>query len=262
MAELFEYIQHWVLVLALAMPRMIAVFVVLPFFNEQVIPRTVRNSVLLTFSFAILPVVADQAVFEQYDAFFLLVLIIKEAMIGALTGFLISLPFWALISTGFLLDMQRGAMSAQQFNPMVAGMASPLGGFFVHLGAALLLVGGGFMAILEMIYTSYALWPVTKMLPGFNENTVTLFLAQFDAMMHLMLLFGAPMIMIMILTDIGMALIGRFVPQINVFLLTMPIKGVLVVFFLAIYIKYIVRYLNREFLSAEYLIGLFKLLLQ
>lgn len=262
MADFIGEAQQWLLAVTLAMPRLLAVFVVIPFFNQQVLPPVLRNSIVLTLTFAILPLVSQQVVYAGYDVYFYLFLVVKESLIGMLIGFLISMPFWALVSTGYLLDLQRGAMSAQQFNPMVGSMASPLGVFFIHMGAALLLVGGGFLAILEMMYTSYSLWPVTDMLPPINEATIVLFLNQFDGMMKLMLLFGAPMIMVMILTDIGMALIGRFVPQINVFLLSMPLKSVLAVLFLALYLKYIVIHLNTEFLSASKLIDLVTLLFQ
>lgn len=53
--------------------------------------------------------------------------------------------------------------------------------------------------------------------------------------MRLAILLSAPVMFAMFLAEIGLALVSRFVPQLQVFFLAMPIKSGLAMFILAIY---------------------------
>jgi type III secretion protein T len=66
----------------------------------------------------------------------------------------------------------------------------------------------------------------------------------------------------MLLAELGMALIGRFVPQINVFLLAMPVKSALALLLLALYMTALLHYVGDGFRQYTGFLGLLDDLLQ
>jgi type III secretion protein T len=245
---------HWLLILTLTVPRFLGLFLMLPIFGSNFIPTTARNGIAISLSVIVLPLVSQQVMSYPFDGLLYLMLIFKEAVLGSMLGFLVSIMFWAISTSGNIIDMQRGAMSAQLFNPIVASQTSPLGVFFTQTAATLFLTTGGFLALLSAVYQSYSSWPVTSFYPQLQLESISLFLGQFDNLLYMALQIAAPAVILMLLTEIGVALIGRFVPSINVFLLAMPIKSMLVFLVLALYMSTIVYFLGNHFASYQYLI--------
>ncbi len=244
-----EGLNEWLLALTLAAPRTLALFAVLPFFERRILPPTLRNGMALVLVLVVLPLVHGQAGAAALSLPALLGLILKEVFLGATVGYLVALLFWAIASAGFFLDTQRGAMSATLFTPMVGSQTSPLGAFLTQAAVTLLFATGGFLALLDALYLSYASWPVASYFPHLDRQAADFFLQQMDDLMRIMALIAGPAVIIMFLSELGMALIGRFVPQINIFLLAMPLKSSLAVLFLALYLGAIGRWAEREFLS-------------
>jgi len=68
-----------------------------------------------------------------------------------------------------------------------------------------------------------------------------------DKLMRLALLFSAPVIFSMFLAEVALGLVSRFVPQLQVFFLAMPIKSGIAIFVFAIYTATLMNYAGVEF---------------
>ncbi|MEE4379294.1 MAG: type III secretion system export apparatus subunit SctT [Candidatus Competibacteraceae bacterium] len=247
MTELLLDIQGWLLALTLALPRMLTVFTVLPFLAEPVLPGLIRTGICISLTVVVLPLVDTQLAGVTLGATAFIVLIAKETILGLLIGYLIGLGFWTVGSVGSFIDNQRGALSAQLFYPLVGEQTSPLGGFLTQTMATLLFASGGFLSLMQLLYLSYVSWPVPSYYPMFNWAAVGFLLEQMDLLMYVMLLLAGPAVIIMLLAELGMALIGRFVPQINVFLLAMPVKSALALLLLVLYMTAMLHYVRDGF---------------
>jgi type III secretion protein T len=64
--------------------------------------------------------------------------------------------------------------------------------------------------------------------------------------MRLVVLFSAPVLIMMLLAEIGLALASRFTPQLQVFFLAMPIKTGIALFVLVLYIGILFGLIGRE----------------
>ncbi|WP_268580500.1 EscT/YscT/HrcT family type III secretion system export apparatus protein, partial [Escherichia coli] len=104
---------------------------------------------------------------------------------------------------------------------------SPLGILFNQAFMVFFLVGGGFMLMLTMLYDSFRLWDLWDWTPTLRQESVPLMLDQLGRFLRLTLLFAAPAIISMFLAEVGLALVSRFAPQLQVFFLAMPIKSAL-----------------------------------
>ncbi|OQX15854.1 MAG: EscT/YscT/HrcT family type III secretion system export apparatus protein [Thiothrix lacustris] len=237
----------WLLAWAFTAPRILVAFALLPILTEPLLPSTLRNGIIMILSLFILPLTHEQLLDVKMDVMTMLMLMVKEGVLGLLLGYALSIPFWALKAAGFLIDMQRGVMSALFFSPMTNNMVSPLGNLFNIFLTTLLLVSGGFLFLLQTLFLSYQTWPIDQFFPQFTLEVASFFLQQLDVLLYTSVLIAGPFIGMMFLVDFGLGMVGRFLPQLNVFLAAMPIKSGLTFFMLTLYIGFLAEYLKDDF---------------
>lgn len=245
--DLFGIYNEYIIAVILALPRIMITFLMLPFLSRLVLPAMVKNAILLSLILFITPLVSSQINDLEMGSLTLITLILKESVIGLFIGFFSSLIFWAFASAGYFIDLHRGAMSATLFSAMLGSQTSNLGAFFAHLIATFFFISGGFLLLIQAIFTTYELWPVHSYYPTLDISNHAIVLTKMDYFMEITLIIAAPIVAVMALTEIGMALIGRFVPSINIFLLAMPIKSALAFLLLSLYFGYLLKYFNGSF---------------
>ena len=82
------------------------------------------------------------------------------------------------------------------------------------------------MNFLAIFYSTYNLWPPTLLLPAFLYPNVSIFaIESLDFLMLNALLICAPFVLVALMCDVALGLMNRFAPQLNVFILSMPIKS-------------------------------------
>jgi type III secretion protein T len=86
-------------------------------------------------------------------------------------------------------------------------------------------------------------------LPSFSDQTPALLLGQLDRLVMLAVLLSAPVIFAMFLAEVGLAIVSRFVPQLQVFFMAMPIKSAIAMYVFAIYSSTLLGYISTEMLS-------------
>lgn len=240
----------WLMALVLTVPRMLIAFMVLPMFAQPIFPGMIRNGIVITMSLILLPLTHSQILqIPDLNTMTLLILIVKEGILGLILGYAMAIPFWAMRAAGFIIDLQRGAMSALFFSPALAGMVSPLGAFLGQFAVTMLFVSGGFVILLQTLILSYQTWPVHLFMPEFSVGSTKYFLQQFDMLLYLTLMVAGPFMALNFIIDLGTGLIGRYLPQLNVFLIAMPIKSGITFFVMIFYVGFLANYLSDIFLS-------------
>ncbi|WP_263322390.1 type III secretion system export apparatus subunit SctT [Endozoicomonas sp. Mp262] len=218
-------IKDWLYVLAMGLPRLLALFTVLPMLHKKVLGGTmIRNGICMCLVLFLHPMIAGGKP-EQIAIMLTAGIVIKEVFIGALIGYCVAIPFWAMESAGFFIDNQRGASMASTMNPFSGSETSPLGLLFSQALIALMMTSGLFLLLLKSIFLSYQAWPVFSYFPELNMKATLFFLSQFDLIVALAMWLSAPVVISMFITEFGIALISRSAPQLNVFILAMPIKS-------------------------------------
>ncbi|HSY29833.1 MAG TPA: type III secretion system export apparatus subunit SctT [Burkholderiaceae bacterium] len=229
-----------------ALPRLLAMFSIIPMLSKQTLPGLLRIGVAGCIAILLVPILSEPAMASERSAITVLAIVLKEAMIGFFIGFIAAIPLWAFESMGALIDMQRGASMAEALNPLTGHEASPLGQMFSQASVTFMFATGGFTALLSIVYDSYQIWPVFHWWPHFSEAAPDIMLGQLDRLIRLAVLWGSPVICIMFLSEIGLAVVSRFAPQLQVFFLAMPIKSALGIFTLAVYGTTLLGYADDE----------------
>ena len=75
-----------------------------------------------------------------------------------------------------------------------------------------------------------------------RPETMVVFLEQFNRIVEITLLLSSPVIVVMFLAEMGLALVSRFVPQLQVFFLAMPIKSAIAMLVLMLYMGTLFEY--------------------
>jgi type III secretion protein T len=241
-AEYYNQTANFLMALAFTQPRILAMFVAIPVFNRQIVPGMLRFGIAAGLGLLVAPKLVPVISVLDISAMEVLMLIVKEVFVGFVLGYLIAIPFWAFEAVGFLIDNQRGASVAATLNPLTGNDSSPLGLLFNQAFIVFFFISGGFVLMLGLLYDSFELWDVLTWYPELRPETMPLMLDQLNRVARLALLLGSPVIVAMFLAEVGLALISRFVPQLQVFFLAMPIKSAIAMLVLMVYVATLFEY--------------------
>lgn len=231
--------------LALTQPRILALCAMLPLFARQMFPGLLRYGLASALGLVLVPMLAPRYAELDLGMADVFLLMIKEVFVGVVMGFLVAIPFWIFEAVGFVVDNQRGASLGAVINPITGNDTSPLGILFNQAFMVFFLVSGGFMLMLTMLYDSFRIWSLWDWAPALRRESIPLMLDQMSRLARLVLLFAAPAIVAMFLSELGLALVGRFVPQLQVFFLAMPIKSGLALLVLVLYMSTLFDYADE-----------------
>jgi type III secretion protein T len=247
-AVLFEEIRRLLAAALFGLPRLLTAMLLIPVLGRTMFPGLLRVGVAITLGLILIPMVVETMPRETFDPLKSFGIVIKEAFLGALIGYSVAALFWAVEAVGFFIDNQRGASIAATLNPLTGNDSSPLGILFNQAFVVFFMLSGGFLVFLGMLYESYRLWPVFEFIPRFNEAGMNAIVNQFQYMLKLGLLLAAPAIIVMFLAELGLALVSRFAPQLQVFFLAMPIKSAIALLTLVVYVGVMFDYTRDEIL--------------
>ncbi len=219
--EFAEWLVDQAAVFLLLTIRMIGLFLTAPVLGSENIPARAKVGLSLLFSLIIFPTIAPQV-----DIFFRPVvyigILLSELLIGVGIGLVASLIFASIQVAGQLVDMQMGFRIGSVMDPLT-GAQLPLMGYFKYVLAMLIYLSiDGHHLLIGAVYESYDF-----LLPGEYANlaqggeVMMGFLTQTFA---LSLKVGAPVLGVLFLTNVILGLLARSVPQMNVFIVGLPIK--------------------------------------
>jgi type III secretion protein T len=259
--EIFGAYGNYFIALLLTLPRIYAFLSASQFLNASAVPAIPRTGAILSLALLAVPINLEYAATFDRSAHALALYFAKEYMIGFIAGYLIGWMFWVVQATGGLIDSQRGAAIASAIDPLQGEESSSLGNLFSQAFLTYVFTTGAFLLILSILYKSYVLWPATKAVPIISDVFPAMLLGLLDNAMRLVFVIAAPILAVMFLAEFALALISRFAPQVQVFVLAMPIKSILAIFVLIFYVPNFMPFSERQFVAGEsYITRLYQIL--
>ncbi len=247
-------LRDFLLVYGLCSVRILAAVAVTPFLSTQVVTGQARHSLVLAWTLMVYPIVQPTIPSDMGGPILMTSILAKEIVLGVLVGFFASKIFWVAMSVGFFIDNQRGAALAQVFDPNSGSQTSPFGILILNTLLCLFYTTGGFLLFLGGMFESYRAWPVFDFFPQFPDTFPNVLLAEVDDFMRMVVLLAAPIVISVFLAEFGLGLVNRFAPQLNVFVLAFPIKSLVAVFVLMLYIPFLFDGFGGRFASIEILV--------
>jgi type III secretion protein T len=200
-------------------------FVFVPIFSKEVMPGTVRNSIIVTFGLIALAMRPDFTAAQLSAAGWALMLL-KEVAAGTIIGLFFGTILWAMTAAGEIIDTKIGATIAQVIDPMTGASTSLNGILFGRFAQITFVTFGGITLLVGTVMNSYLIWPLGPAGINIQAASVKFFEDEFGQFFYLAFLFSVPILTILYIIDVGMGFLNRFAQQFNVFSLSMPIKSI------------------------------------
>jgi flagellar biosynthetic protein FliR len=202
--------------------RSLGVFFLAPAFGGRYMPVQVRAGLALGLTaFALPAVVASGAGVPSGLVSFALGCL-GEFATGATLGFMANLIFVSLQVAGQLIDMEMGFGIVSALDLERGGQAPVMGTFLHLLALVLFLEMGGHHSVLGGYWESLRLIPAGTF--AFGKGIGDLAVATFGGMFLVALKMSLPVGAALFLATLGLGVIARTVPQINVFIVGLPLK--------------------------------------
>jgi len=215
------YVSQFVVFLLLFV-RITALVVTAPVLGYEAVPVQIKVSMGLFLALVFYPLAAASAPQIDTRLIPLVVTTLKEAGVGLLIGFVLSLLLAGARFAGDIVGYGMGLSMANVFDPESAQDVSLVGEFLYMVSMLLFLLLNGHHFAIEALQLSYAAVPIgglhLNMLLG--EGVIRLTGFVFVIAVKL----AAPIVVALFLVDVGLGILARVVPQMNIFMVSFPLK--------------------------------------
>jgi type III secretion protein T len=227
---------------SLTMPRLLAMFAVVPFFSGGMLTGMVRAGLVTMIAIFLSPVAGAMPPLHLGQW---ILIAGKEALIGLMLGLGFGIFIWAIQSVGDLIDFQTGSGNAAFFDPVAGHENGPTGEFLGWLVITLFVSAGGLLAMLGVLVDSFRLWPVATFMPDPGAVIEQFAIRQGDTLFQWIVKLGAPVIVVLMLVELGAGLIGRAAPQLNIFQFAQPLKSLLATLMMLLFLYFVYESLQQ-----------------
>lgn len=201
--------------------RLIAFFATLPIFSYRNVPT--QHKIAFSFFLALLMYFTVETPVLSIDAEYFL-LILKEAAVGIFVGLLAYIVLAAIQIAGGFIDFQMGFAIANVIDPQT-GAQSPLIGQYLYIVTLLFILAvNGHHLMIDGVYYSYEMIAIDQMIPLQDESWIQYIIETFNQMFIIAFLMASPIVGCLFLVDVALGIIARTVPQLNVFVVGLPLK--------------------------------------
>ncbi|NLM20973.1 MAG: flagellar biosynthetic protein FliR [Peptococcaceae bacterium] len=213
---------HWNLSLFLLIfSRWAGMVMIAPVFGARGVPGMVKLGLAMSMTVVVYPLLATSSPVIPQDFFPYVGLFIKEILVGLVMGFIINLISVVMQGAGRMLDFQLGFIMANTIDP-IHGMQSPMtGNFLMVLTTMILLATNAHHFIIAALVKSYEYLPLN---PLTVPNSVPFFIDITSKVIALSVQIALPVYGAVVLADIGVGLLSKIVPQLNMFSVIFPVK--------------------------------------
>ena len=244
---------------ALVFVRVGAMIFFNPFLDRKNIPTQFKIGFALALSLLIIPSVSVEAV-SGLAGITLVLAMIKELFAGLCFGFIFQIYYYMLFVAGDVIDMGFGLSMAKAFDPSTNIQSSLSSSLFQLILVVYFFVTDCHLIFVKLILSTFDLVGLGAVNMGADIGSFvcTQFVAAFGLIMHLAIPFMAASFVL----EIGMGVLMKLIPQINVFSIHFQFKillGLALLFLFAVPItEFIQSYINEMFVQMQNFIGVLK----
>jgi flagellar biosynthetic protein FliR len=240
---------HWSLAqfqsFLLILMRVAPILFLMPVLSDRNVPTLAKIGLTLTVSLILLPLVKMEAsVFPQdpgsFGAF-----LAAEFFIGFFLGLAVKAVFAGIQMGGELVGFQMGLSIAQVIDPESGMDSSAVAQFHYLLGILLFLAVDGHHWFFRALVQSFYL-----LAPGEIHLRAGLFHALLTSTGNMFIIavkLSAPVMAVLLFTQIAMGILAKAVPQVNILMTSFPITIVVGLVFLGFSIEFFLPYFRSLF---------------
>lgn len=215
-----EFLPQTAFVFMLVFARLGTTLMLLPALGETMIPARVRLIFALLLTFIMMPLVSSAYGKLPESVAGLAVLVIGEVLIGLFIGMIARLIMSALHVAGNIIALQTGLAFAQNVDPTAGGHGVLFSNFMSLLAVTLIFATNLDHLMIAAMRDSYSLFEPGVMLP--TGDFAQMAIKAVSGAFRLGLQLAAPFLVFGLIFYLGIGILSRLMPQIQVFFIAMP----------------------------------------
>lgn len=232
METLEQFLTAGVFAFILTFVRIGTALTIMPGIGDSFTPQQIRLYIALGVSLVLAPLVAPMMPSPVPGGMALVTLLIMEFIIGLFIGSIARVMMMALDTAGMVISMQSGLGNAQLFNPAFSSQGSLIGAFLSVTGVIVLFATNMHYLLFFGLIDSYQMFPVGS-IPD-TGSMADLMAGAVAASFLIGVQISAPFLIVGMIIYIGMGVLSRLMPQIQVFMVAMPVQILISLMTLAI----------------------------
>ena len=202
--------------------RVGALIMFFPILGSPQVPGRIKIGLILFISIAVFPVVRATPMHDPKSLFELVVNLFSEITIGLAVAYSARLMFTAVQIAGTVVDFQMGFGVVNVIDPQTETQVSITAQFQNILAILFFLALDAHHIIIWAIVESFFL--INPFQINFSTFTPEIILLLFKATFVTAVKIAAPIMAILFFISVGLGLVARTVPQMNVFIVGFPLQ--------------------------------------
>lgn len=213
-------IDAWIVAFVFPMARILAFIATAPLWSSAGVPRRTRLILAIAISIAITPSLPAMPTVQPASLAGLWIML-QQMLVGLGMGFAAKIVFTAFDMAGEFIGFQMGLGFATFYDPLNSSQTPVIAEFITLITLLLFLSMNGHLLYLATLSQSFTAIPVSANPLGAGSwlNLAELGGKIFSAG----LLLALPILVALMITNIGLAVLTRAAPQLNIFALGFPL---------------------------------------
>jgi flagellar biosynthetic protein FliR len=218
--DLFGLTEVRLETLFLIMIRVTVMLTLVPIFSASQIPLLVRIGLGFLIAFAVSHTVPTLE--HSLSLGEMTVAMFSQTFVGLVFGFVSFLVFTGIQFAGEILDIQVGFAAVNIINPTTQQQVTIIGEFELAIATLIYLISDSHHYLLEGIAGSFGMLPLPYVSadPIIAHDVVTFF----TQALFLVFKIAGPVAIALVITNIALGFMARVAPQMNVFIVGLPIQ--------------------------------------
>ena len=244
--DFFTLAQDHAAVFLLMLTRCSGIFMIAPFFGSLNIPVTIRAAAAFAFTLVLFPVVDGLGTVAAPPSIWAFAgAVLAELFIGWLIGFVAYVCFSAIHMAGKVMDMQVGFAVVNVMDPTSGQQIPLIGSLLYNLGIIVFLVTNGHHVIITALAESFRMVPLAAMQPNLS---LTMLLVDFtNGIFVTGMKIAMPVTFAILLVNVALGILARTMPQMNIFVVGIPLQLMVGVGVLSMLLPFYVMFLDVLF---------------
>jgi flagellar biosynthetic protein FliR len=231
----------WLIALMLGMARAGGwIVVVPPFSTPGVIPSMTKVAISVGLGLLSIPAVTAAGIPTDITGLIgaLVIQIITGVALGLVVQFLVS----AVMSAGSMIDLFGGINLPPSQDPLSTNQIPLFGQFYEQVAFVVLFASNGELLIVRGFMASYGGQHYSLASSGL---TASVLIGDLSTFFTAVLEIAAPIVVVLFATQVGLAMLSKAAPQMNVYWLGFPLQAMLSLVLAAVAIKILPGYLDN-----------------
>jgi len=231
----------------------------IPVFSGGQLPPQMRAGIAVLFALVCYPAVKGYIPAHSFSPLELGILVAQETILGLMVGFLAQLVFMAAEFAGSLIGYQMGFAAANVFDPTTQRQVALISQFQGIFAILLFLSLNVHHLFFRAIVASFEILPPGSL--NLSGGAIPLLMKVANHSLVLSIQLVAPILALLILSNLTLGVMARVFPQLNVFLLSFPVNIGVSFIVMGLTFGVFASMLSKEFFSlSDRFLQLFNLL--